>query len=269
MVKTRSGINTNPNLKRNSKSQSLSSDTKSENVPVHPTIYYKITNIDENHNGYQYKDGLNILDKPFEKEGSCVKGGLYFTTKEHLHHFYNYGEWIREITIPMDAQIVQDTIKYRADKIILGKRTPLYDLKTNEVYPWLIKTQYYFNCMLCWASYSGNLEKAEYSVINGANKFEGALMNACKQGHLEIANWCVKKGANDFDIASLTACKNGQLEMVKWCIEKGANNLITILEIACKTGHLDIADFCIVNGVNECNYCHGSKHINLFSIILD
>jgi hypothetical protein len=29
--------------------------------------FLKITNPDENHNGFQYINGLNILDKPFEK----------------------------------------------------------------------------------------------------------------------------------------------------------------------------------------------------------
>lgn len=34
-------------------------------------IYYKITNINENHHGYQYKNGLNVLDKEFNYNGSC------------------------------------------------------------------------------------------------------------------------------------------------------------------------------------------------------
>ena len=29
--------------------------------------YFKITNLEENHNGFQYKTGLNILDKEFEE----------------------------------------------------------------------------------------------------------------------------------------------------------------------------------------------------------
>ena len=98
----------------------MNNETKEEN-----TIYYKITNKDECHRGYQYNDGLNILDRPFEKEGTCVHGGLYFTNKENIHYFFGYGEWLRVITIPKDAQMVQDPdtsngIKFRADKIILG-----------------------------------------------------------------------------------------------------------------------------------------------------
>ena len=31
------------------------------------SIYYKITNENENHHGYQYKDGLNVLEEPFDE----------------------------------------------------------------------------------------------------------------------------------------------------------------------------------------------------------
>ena len=55
------------------------------------TIYYKITNETENHYGYQYKDGLNVLEEPFNEKPVCRKGGLYFTTSEFIHLFENYG----------------------------------------------------------------------------------------------------------------------------------------------------------------------------------
>ena len=41
--------------------------------------YYKITNKEENHNGFQYKDGLNIDTIEFDPNGSCRPGGLYYT----------------------------------------------------------------------------------------------------------------------------------------------------------------------------------------------
>jgi hypothetical protein len=57
--------------------------TRSKNY--NSPLFFKITNFNECHNDYQYKDGLNILDKPFEKECSCVKGGLYFSDRENIH----------------------------------------------------------------------------------------------------------------------------------------------------------------------------------------
>ena len=87
-------------------------------------MYYKVTNKDECHHGFQYKDGLNIDTNEFQPEGSCVKGGLYFTTLEHITYFFDYGIYVREVTIPEDAKMVEDPEgdKWRADKIILGER---------------------------------------------------------------------------------------------------------------------------------------------------
>jgi len=89
-------------------------------------VYYKVTNEQECHNGYQYKDGLNILEEEFNDnpEHSCVPGGFYFTDYEHLPKFFQYGTWIREVTIPTDARVVLDPDgnKWRCDKIILGKK---------------------------------------------------------------------------------------------------------------------------------------------------
>jgi len=88
--------------------------------------YYKVTNEDECHNGYQYKDGLNILEEEFNDnpEHSCVPGGFYFTDYEYLPEFLNYGIFIREVSIPEDARVVKDPQgdKWRTDKIIFGNR---------------------------------------------------------------------------------------------------------------------------------------------------
>ena len=100
-------------------------------------IYFKITNEKENHNGYQYKDGLNILDKPFEKTGSCVRGGLYFTDAQNIHKFYHYGTNLRIIKLPIDDpefKMVKDPAndKWRANKIILCEKYSLNDLTVTK-----------------------------------------------------------------------------------------------------------------------------------------
>ena len=53
------------------------------------TKYFKVTNLSENHNGHQYRDGLNELSGEFnyDPEESCVAGGFYFTTSEHIDKF--------------------------------------------------------------------------------------------------------------------------------------------------------------------------------------
>ena len=95
--------------------------------------FFKVINAKKNHNGYQYVDGLNILDKPFQKYGSCVPGGLYFTDDEHIWQFVNYGCYVYEVTLPFDRddfQMVKDgDNKWRANKIILGKQYPVDSAK--------------------------------------------------------------------------------------------------------------------------------------------
>lgn len=100
-------------------------------------MYYKVTNAQEKHHNFQYVDGLNILKDPFRPTGSCVPGGLYFTTKEHIHEFYDWGIHIREIELPMgdsDFQMMRDPAgnQYRANKIILGKKYSLLDFATYD-----------------------------------------------------------------------------------------------------------------------------------------
>jgi len=94
--------------------------------------YYKITNEQENHHGFQYVDGLNILKEQFEVDPriSCCAGGLYFTTKEYIHNFYGFGCWVREVFLPTDNPnfvYVKDPSgdKWRANMIILGEKYPL------------------------------------------------------------------------------------------------------------------------------------------------
>ena len=88
--------------------------------------YYKVTYENENHDGYQYKDGLNILKEKFNDnpKAYCARGGFYFTDYDHLPKFFNYGVWIREVTIPTDAKVILDVEedKWRCDKIILGNK---------------------------------------------------------------------------------------------------------------------------------------------------
>ena len=93
---------------------------------------FKVLNSNFNQRGYQYKLGLNKLDKPFEKTGSCVAGGLYYTNLEYIHLFFEeYGNIVCQVTIPEDAEYVQDAcknvIKFRANELILSNPLSIPD----------------------------------------------------------------------------------------------------------------------------------------------
>src|SRR5581483_2207316 len=96
--------------------------------------FYKITNINENHHGFQYHDGLNVLTEPFSQYGTCVSGGLYFTDINNICNFLGYGVYLREVILPtedQDFKIVKDgDNQWRANKIIFGKRRDLWTVDT-------------------------------------------------------------------------------------------------------------------------------------------
>ena len=84
--------------------------------------YYKITNKLEFHNGYQYKNGMNILPDIFNDDENviCGAGGFYFTTAEHIHNFYYLGENVRVIEIPKNkhCKVISTNNIYRSNMII-------------------------------------------------------------------------------------------------------------------------------------------------------
>ena len=105
-------------------------------------LYFKITNYNENHNGFQYVDGLNILCEEFNDDPnkSCCAGGLYFTNAENIFKFLDYGIYLREIILPTenpDFRMIKDKDdKWRANMIVLGKR---YDLSNVETFQYLVE----------------------------------------------------------------------------------------------------------------------------------
>lgn len=112
-----------------------------QSASLESMIFYKITNRKENHYGYQYKPGLNILpdkfnDDPLER---CCSGGFYITTIEHLGKFLNYGENIRQIKLPFDNpefKIVKDPSgdKWRCNMLeLMEPKYSLFDVKTYQM----------------------------------------------------------------------------------------------------------------------------------------
>ena len=94
---------------------------------------YRLTNKNECHNGFQYRDGLNVDTIPFTPEGQCQPGGLYFFSDVQLAECIQHLPsrfipfYVREVTFPPDAKIWKMDGKYKADKFILGERRTLLE----------------------------------------------------------------------------------------------------------------------------------------------
>ena len=87
------------------------------------TIFCKLLNYGRNHFGFQYKLGKNIDHVPFNPNGSCLSGGLYFTTLEYLPQFISYGINIAYIELCKDALFYCDPegFKWKTNKFIITK----------------------------------------------------------------------------------------------------------------------------------------------------
>lgn len=85
--------------------------------------FIKLTNETENHNTFQFHDGLNVDIIEFNPKGECNPGGIYFTEfeKAHMWLYYstNYMKYIREVIIPDDACVYVEKDKFKANKIFL------------------------------------------------------------------------------------------------------------------------------------------------------
>jgi 3-dehydroquinate synthase class II len=103
--------------------------TGSEFKQLYPnTTFYKLTNITENHNNYQYNDGLNTDTKIFKPSLSC-NGGMYFTDIHNIGLWLTHinTKYIREVEIVDDSLVCIEDKKFKTNKFILKKRTLLKD----------------------------------------------------------------------------------------------------------------------------------------------
>src|ERR1051325_8405242 len=96
---------------------------KKFNKKYHNKEFYKLTNELENHNGFQFKTGLNTDIIKFNPISECKPGGIYFTELDYVLAWISYNNKkmtkIRKVTIPDNAKVYVEKIKFKADKLIL------------------------------------------------------------------------------------------------------------------------------------------------------
>ncbi len=208
--------------------------------------YCKVLSSNFNQKGYQYNEGLNVLDKPFESTGSCVPGGLYFTNIENIFKFINYGIYLVKVTVPEDAQMVKDpdNDKWRADKIIISDKK---DLRQIDTIKYLIenganiKRDYHF--------------VIDFTINNGLHDILEYILTICKDIGIKLsvpnvlpvystrmAKILVKEKAKMSTQFVDQIIKNNDLKIIKKIIscEKYISHILYIYQRAAYSNKLDI-----------------------------
>ena len=91
----------------------------------------KLTVVNNCHNGFQYKEGINSLpeDESFNEKPICAKGGLYCCFKKDFGLWFGYNDKVMtniwSVTIPDDAKVVVMNNKIKVDRFILSNMEPL------------------------------------------------------------------------------------------------------------------------------------------------
>lgn len=236
--------------------------------------YFKITNKYENHHGYQYKSGLNVL-KFFDEKSS--ESGFYFANRKHINQFYDMGCFISPVTLPTtdtDFKIIPTSLSWRSNKIILGEKHSLANIETYRKFkiplPTLTQILHfeYYNLILpenkidnenhfiyCMEK---NIPKVTERLINlGVNISIGndyALRWSLQYQHWNIIKLLIEKGVDyskDKDRILSLAVENGDLDMVIKLISLGAHiDQSKALIISAEKGYLYIAKFLLDRGAN-------------------
>jgi hypothetical protein len=93
------------------------------------TKFYKLTNVNEYHNYFQYIDGYNEDIINFNPTGKCKPGGFYFTELNKIGLWIKYNlvsmKYIREVEILDYSLVYIEENKFKTNKFILKEKIPL------------------------------------------------------------------------------------------------------------------------------------------------
>lgn len=268
----------------------FSTGTKNHTFPSSRIEYFKIINKYEKHNGFRYRDGLNVLVEKFNSNpaASCCPGGFYFTTKEHIHHFYDYGCYLRRIELPVNDPEFKMLIdphgnKWRANKIILKEKYHLDDpsvyAKFDLKYPsldycienkfinmvrFLVTKKFEINIVrddkfIMWCVEEGLLDLTKILMEKGINPDlrDEAFILSVKKGYNEIVKYLVEEKYADIhtddDYALYFCFKNNNNELARYLIGKGAY-ISSLKKMYIKRYNKKLLKFVITNGIYHFKY---------------
>lgn len=202
------------------------------------TTYYKFTSADENHNGFQYQDGLNILEEGFDENDPKDHRGLYFAETKNVFDFLSFGINLREVTLPINEpgfKMTRVNDCYRANMLVLGTK---YELNLDTIKMLVgrgadIRTK--DDNVLRWAAFYGYLDIVKYLVDNGCDihaNDDQAIHFACEYGYLDLVKYLMEKGADIYALGMkcfplLLSAENGHMDVFdylnEWLVKNREN----------------------------------------------
>lgn len=237
--------------------------------------YFKVTNKDELHHGFQYNDGLNVLKEKFNDNlyKECVAGGLYFSDSEKIPNFYNYGIYIREVFLPEndpDFKMVKLNDKYRANKIILGKR---YSLEDPDTFKKLDLQMDYG--IIDNASRDGNINILQKWKDSGVELvYSDAAINwASRNNHINVLDWWKNSGLElkySYKAMDAASIKN-HINVLEWWVASGLELKYSenAIDTASMNNHINILEWWVASGLSfkyshyAMIYASSNNHINV------
>lgn len=225
-------------------------------------LYFRINNSQEHHYNHQYFDGLNYLSGEFNTSGSCTSGRLYFVDVDHIHDYFDYGIYLRDVYVPTEnpdfRMIRVGSNKYGANMLFLSTKRCLSDFET---YKYMI---FKGGCMekiiekgICWAIKNDKLELVQQLFdIHPKVNTDSIISLAAGLGKIDFVSTLVNLGANK-EIALISACISGQYRVVEQMILMGADIHVRYnyaVRAACWFEYMDIISLLVSHGANVRDY---------------
>lgn len=238
--------------------------------------------ISEKYDGL-YKTGINVDKRPFRSSSLCIYPA------ESVFDYASWCRYVREITISDDQEIYVSKFRFKANKLILGEKMPLYNIDTLKILLDAgadIHTE--DDLILFNAVDEEEIEIVKYLLDRGAdinaiqsNTSETVLSRAASNNNVSMLEFLLSAGADIHahdDIALRYAAYDGAFEAIQFLIQKGANvtaHNSGALTNAAMHGHLKVVKLLVQNGaeISADNYAPlywalKRKQHNVFSYLV-
>ncbi len=193
--------------------------------------FFRINNYEECHFNHNYKKGLNKMTEPFNTSPDADSG--FHFARETITKYLRYGVYLREVYIPQDPDtiVIRDPSgkKYRANKIILGKRYLLSDVETFKMLKGKVDFRVSYDFAARWAAGKGYGDILDFLIDNGCDpnaKNGHAIRLASRNGHIKVVKQLVSRGVSisfkNYE-AFRFAAFNGREEVVDFLIKCGSD----------------------------------------------